>query len=281
MGGTLFIVATPIGNLGDASARMGATLSSCALVLCEDTRRTGRLLELLGLEARLRTCHEHDEDRRIPEVLELLATGSDVALVSDAGTPLVSDPGYRLVAAAHRAGHAVSPIPGASSLLAALSVCGLPTDRFSFEGFLPRKTLARRRALSELAEERRTLVLLETPHRLAHALEDLCAAFGEERRACLCRELTKMHEEVSLSTLGALQARVSEQDVKGEIVLVVEGAAPPAARDDPAAVVERVQELLDEGLEEKDALRAVAKETKLPKREIYRLFKLERPDESS
>jgi 16S rRNA (cytidine1402-2'-O)-methyltransferase len=276
--GTLFIVATPIGNLGDASERLGATLSGCDLVLCEDTRRTGKLLELLGLSASLRTCHEHDEQRRIPEVLSLLAEGRDVALVSDAGTPLVSDPGYRLVAAAHAAGHRVSPIPGPSSIVAALSACGLPTDRFTFEGFLPRKTQARRRLLRELGEERRTLVLLETPHRLARALADLCEAFGTERRACLCRELTKLHEEVSLSTLGALKARLGESEVKGEIVLVVEGAAAPAPQDDPVAVVERVQALIDDGADEKDALRTTAKETGLPKREVYRLFKLERPD---
>ncbi len=281
MSGTLFVVATPIGNLGDASSRLGSTLTSCALVLCEDTRRTGKLLELLGLEARLRTCHEHDEQRRIPEVLELLSAGSDVALVSDAGTPLVSDPGYRLVAAAHAAGHAVSPIPGPSAVLAALSACGLPTDRFSFEGFLPRKSMARKRLMQELRLERRTLVLLETPHRIARAVDDLCEVFGPERRVCLCRELTKMHEEVSLGTLGALQARLAEQEIKGEIVLVLEGAAPPEPADDPASVVERVQELIEEGLDEKEALRTVAKETKLPKREVYRLFKLDRPDGES
>ena len=278
MSGTLFVVATPIGNLGDASSRLGATLTACALVLCEDTRRTGKLLELLGLKARLRTCHEHDEQRRIPEVLELLGAGSDVALVSDAGTPLVSDPGYRLVAAAHAAGHPVSPIPGPSAVLAALSACGLPTDRFSFEGFLPRKSLARKRLLQELREERRTLVLLETPHRLTRAVDDLCETFGPERRVCLCRELTKMHEEVTLSTLGALQTRLAEQEVKGEIVLVLEGAALPEPASDPLSVVARVDELIEQGLDEKEALRAVAKETKLPKREVYRLFKLDRPE---
>jgi 16S rRNA (cytidine1402-2'-O)-methyltransferase len=211
----------------------------------------------------------------VPELLELLGEGKDVALVSDAGTPLVSDPGYRLVAAAHAAGHAVSPIPGASSVVAALSVCGLPTDRFSFEGFLPRKTMARRKLLGELAAERRTLVLLETPHRLARALDDLAEAFGPGRRACLCRELTKMHEEVSLSSLGALKERYADEEARGEIVLVVEGAAPPEPKDDPEAIVDRVTELIGEGLDEKDALRTVAKEVGLPKREIYRIYKLD------
>lgn len=252
-------------------------LSGCALVLCEDTRRTGRLLELLGIEARLRTCHEHDEERRVPEVLELLREGRDVALVSDAGTPLVSDPGYRLVAACHAERLRVSPVPGPSALTAALSVSGLPTDRFTFEGFLPRKTSARRRLLGELADERRTLVFLETPHRLAAAVDDLCEAFGTKRRATLCRELTKMHEEVELTLLGALRERLAEREVKGEIVLVVEGSAPPPPATDPQAIVERVEQLIEEGLEEKQALRETARETGLPKREIYRLFKLERP----
>ena len=253
-------------------------LAGSELVLCEDTRRTGKLLELLGIEARLRTCHEHDEERRIPEVIELLREGRDVALVSDAGTPLVSDPGYRLVAAAHAEGLRVSPVPGASAVTAALSVSGLPTDRFAFEGFLPRKTAARRRLLAELAEERRTLVFLETPHRLAVAVDDLCEAFGVERRVSLCRELTKLHEEVALTLLGSLRERLVDDEPKGEVVLVVEGAAPPPALSDPVAIVERVEELVEQGAPEKDALRQVAKETGLPKREIYKLVKLEPPE---
>lgn len=281
MKGTLHVVATPIGHLGDASARLRETLAGCALVLCEDTRRTGKLLEHLGVDARLRTCHEHDEERRLPEVLELLRQGRDVALVSDAGTPLVSDPGFRLVARAHEEGLRVSPVPGPSAVLAALSVAGLPTDRFVFEGFLPRKTSARRRRLAELAEERRTLVILETPHRLAVAVDDLCDAFGVERRVTLCRELTKLHEEVSPTLLGVLRERLAEADVKGEIVLVLAGAEPPPPAREPELVVERVEELIEEGRSEKDALRTTARETGLPKREVYRLFKLERPGEES
>jgi 16S rRNA (cytidine1402-2'-O)-methyltransferase len=271
------VVATPIGNLADASARMRDVLASCALVLCEDTRRTGKLLELLGISAeRLRRCDEHEEERRVPETLEHLARGEDVALVSDAGTPGISDPGYRIVREAHRAGHLVSPVPGPSAVAAALSCSGLPTSSFAFEGFLPRKRGARRTLLAALADEPRTLVLLETPHRVAEALDDLAELFGAEREAFFGRELTKLHEECELSTLGALRDRMREEPVRGEVVLVVAGAGARAGPTlPPDAVRARVAELVAEGSTEKDALRAAARESGLSRRDVYRAVNLD------
>ena len=277
--GTLHVVATPIGNLGDASPRLRETLARCALVLCEDTRRTGKLMELLAVTPpRLRRCDEHEEASRVAEAMEVLARGEDVALVSDAGTPGLSDPGYLIVRAAHRAGHAVSPVPGASSIVAALSVSGLPTHAFAYEGFLPRKRAARRRLLAALADEPRTLVVLETPHRLAESLDDMADILGADREALLAREMTKLHEETRLSTLGALRDALSGE-VKGEVVLVIAGAAAGQASAEPSALRALVQALVEEGLPEKEALRRAAKETGLTRREVYRLVKLETEDE--
>ena len=225
MSGTLFIVATPIGNLEDLSPRARQTLAEVDLIAAEDTRHTGRLLSHFGIKTRLLALHDHNEAARAQAVIDELAAGKSVALVSDAGTPLISDPGYRLVRAAQDAGIAVSPIPGPSALTAALSVAGLPTDRFCFEGFLPAKRKARRESLANLVNETRTMVFYESVHRIAAFLDDLADAFGAQRRAFIARELTKMHEQGASATLGELARQVASEDIphKGELVVVVEG----------------------------------------------------------
>jgi 16S rRNA (cytidine1402-2'-O)-methyltransferase len=226
--GVLYEVATPIGNLGDISARAREILAGASVVAAEDTRHSGRLLRELGLERPLVSLHEHNERGRVAELVGRLQGGESVALVSDAGTPLVSDPGYLLVAAAVEAGIAVAPVPGPSAAIAALSASGLPCDRFCFEGFLPARAAARRQRLAELAAEARTLVLYEAPHRIAECLADLAAACGPGRRACVARELTKKFETFYRGTLGELAARAgADADMaRGESVVIVEGAPP-------------------------------------------------------
>jgi 16S rRNA (cytidine1402-2'-O)-methyltransferase len=233
----LYVVATPIGNLGDISARARVILAAAGAVAAEDTRRSARLLRELGIERPLVSLHEHNERARLAELVARLKAGESLALVSDAGTPLVSDPGYLLVAAAVEAGVAVTPVPGPTAAIAALSASGLPCDRFCFEGFLPARAAARRRRLAELAAESRTLVLYEAPHRIAECLEDLAAALGGGRRACVAREITKRFETFYRGTLSELAARAkSDADIaRGESVVVVEGAPesePDAARLD-------------------------------------------------
>jgi 16S rRNA (cytidine1402-2'-O)-methyltransferase len=268
--GALVVVATPIGNLGDLSPRAGRTLCEVDLVLAEDTRHTGRLLAHIGSEVPQRSLHDHNERERIDEILQRLRDGQRIALVSDAGTPAVSDPGYRLVAACAAQGVPVEVVPGPSAMLAALVVSGLPTDRVAFEGFLPRKGGARRRRLEELAQEPRTLVLFVSPHRAADDLADLAGALGSSRRAALTRELTKRHEEVWHATLEELATRLREAQVRGEVTLVVAGAAPEDERevaDDE--LVARVRELVASGATKKEAIAAVAAAVRRPKREVY------------
>ncbi len=229
--GTLYVVATPIGNRGDFTDRARAVLGAVALVLAEDTRRTRPLLRDLGITTPLLALHEHNERARTAELVDRLGRGEALALVSDAGTPLISDPGFLLVRAARDAGYVVSPVPGACAAIAALSVAGLPADRFAFEGFLPPKAVARRRTLEALAHEARTLVFYEAVHRVRETLVDLAAIFGAERAACVARELTKIHETVCAGTLGALAAWAASDDdvIRGEVVLVVEGASESVA----------------------------------------------------
>ena len=241
--GTLFVVATPIGNRADLSARARETLAAVDLVAAEDTRHTGAFLAQLGISTPLLSVHEHNEAERIADLVSRLQQGAQIALVSDAGTPLVSDPGYRLVAAVAAAGLSVVPIPGACAAVAALSVAGLPTDRFVFEGFLPARGPKRRARLEALASETRTLVFYEAPHRLAEALADVAAVFGGERQAVLCRELTKLHEHVYRGAVGALAASalLDANMTRGEAVLVVAGAtaASPDVEAD-AALLDRL-----------------------------------------
>lgn len=266
--GVLYVVATPIGNLEDLSPRARQVLSEADLVAAEDTRHSGTLLAHFGIRTPLLSLHEHNESERAAELLEKLRGGARVALVSDAGTPLISDPGFDLVRAARKAGITVTPVPGACALVAALSVSGLPTDRFVFEGFLPAKSVARRERLAELAAETRTLVFYESVHRLEESLKDMAAAFGAERPAVLARELTKLHEgvrEASLSTLAGWAAGDPNAG-KGEVVLVVAGAAGTPAT---GAETDRVLKTLLRELPVKQAAAIAAEITGLNKNPLY------------
>ncbi len=230
MPATLHVVATPIGHLGDLSPRALETLGGVSAICAEDTRHTRQLLAHFGIERPLLALHQHNEDAQAGQLVERLRAGDSLALVSDAGTPLVSDPGYRLVRAARAAGIRVSPVPGACAAIAALSVAGLASDRFAFEGFMPAKAGARRERLARLAAEPRTLVFYESSHRIEEALADMAAAFGDDRPAVLARELTKLFETVLDGTLASLLARVSDDpnQRKGEFVVIVEGAGDDA-----------------------------------------------------
>ena len=269
MSGSLSIVATPIGNLGDLTPRAADVLRTADLVLAEDTRHTGRLLAHVGSTAPQRSLHEHNERARVDEVVARIVEGAHVALVTDAGTPLVSDPGLVLVRACIAADLPVVPVPGASAVLAALVASGIASDRVAFDGFLPRRGRARGERLAELAEERRTTVLFLSPHRAAEDLVDLADACGEDRQAALCRELTKLHEEVRRGTLGALRDGVID-GVRGELTLVVAGAPEPDAPEvDDAELVAIVEELVADGLSTRDAVARVAAERSLRRRDVY------------
>ncbi len=263
----IILAATPIGNLGDASRRLIEVLENAEVVAAEDTRTTAKLLRALQIENRpqLVALHDHNEKHKAAE-LAALAAVQDVVVVSDAGMPAVSDPGYGLVAEAVAQGVTVTAIPGPSAVLMALAISGLPTDRFTFEGFLPRKPGERRSALAALAGERRTMVFFESPARLASSLGDVGAVFGAQRRIAVCRELTKLYEEVRRGTAAEL-AEWAERGVKGEIVLVVEGAAPVAVSVEDAAA--QVQALVASGIRLKDACAEVAAATGLSSRELY------------
>jgi 16S rRNA (cytidine1402-2'-O)-methyltransferase len=246
--GRLDVIATPIGNLADLSDRARKALSEADLIAAEDTRHTLVLLRAIGVAKPLVSLHAHNESQRVPQVLAQLEAGAVVALVSDAGTPLLSDPGFELVREAASAGFEVRSIPGPSAITAALAVAGLPTGRFCFEGFLPARSRERRTALLELAGEPRTLVFFEAPHRIAESLEDLAAAFGAERRALVARELTKVHETLYRGTLAELAAQATNDAnfQRGEITIVVCGAAPTQASVDPQLVKRTVALLLKE-----------------------------------
>ncbi|HML06615.1 MAG TPA: 16S rRNA (cytidine(1402)-2'-O)-methyltransferase [Xanthobacteraceae bacterium] len=261
----LYIVATPIGNLGDITLRALAALAGADLIACEDTRVTRKLLERYAIATPLTPYHDHNAQQARPKLVRRLADGAAIALVSDAGTPLVSDPGFKLVRAAQEAGHRVTALPGASALLAALTVAGLPSDQFFFAGFLPPKQAARRARIAELARIPATLALFETGARMAASLTDLATVLGR-REAALCRELTKMHEEVRRGDLATLAQDCAAAEMRGEIVLVI---APPRA-DRPS--VGEADALLRQALSRvslKDAVGEVAQATGLPRRELY------------
>lgn len=267
--GTLYVVATPIGNLGDLGARAREVLSSVDAICAEDTRHTRQMLVALGIERPLLALHEHNEGEIAWKLVERLRAGDRLALVSDAGTPLVSDPGYRLVREVRAAGLAVSPIPGACAAIAALSVAGIPSDRFCFEGFLPAKASARRERLAALARETRTLVFYESSHRIEESLADLVAAFGGDREAVLARELTKLFETVLGDTLESIAAKVAADDNqrKGEFVLVVRGC-----EDDTAARLlegQRLYARLAEHLKPSVAAKLAADLSGAPRKSLY------------
>ncbi|MYA84147.1 MAG: 16S rRNA (cytidine(1402)-2'-O)-methyltransferase [Acidimicrobiaceae bacterium] len=271
-GGSLVLVGTPIGNLGDLSPRAVEALEAADLVCCEDTRRTGRLLEHAGVSgARLRRVDEHTETEAIGDVCELLAAGATVAVVTDAGMPAVTDPGGPLVAACAAAGHTVTVVPGPSAGLAALAVSGLPAGRFCFEGFLPRKGKARAERLEQIARDRRTTVVYESPHRLRSCLEDLAGACGPSRTGVVARELTKLHEEVVRGSLAEL-CEWASGPVKGEVVIVVAGTA----EDSPAATDEELlaaaQALVAGGMSRRDAAAAAAAAHGVSRRRVYNLM---------
>ena len=266
--GALVLAATPIGDPQDAAPRLAGELASAPLVLAEDTRRTKRLCDALGVSpaGSLMSYHEHNEHRRTPEIVERIAAGERVLLVTDAGMPSVSDPGYRLVAACVERDLPVTCVPGPSAVLMALAVSGLPLDRFCFEGFLPRKTGERARALAALAQEARTMVFFEAPHRLAVMLEACAEAFGPDRPAAVCRELTKTYEEVRRGGLREL-AEWAVEGARGEITVVIQGApAREASLDDGAATV---LDLVSGGVRLKDACAQVAEATGLSKKALY------------
>jgi 16S rRNA (cytidine1402-2'-O)-methyltransferase len=268
--GTLHIVATPIGNLEDVTLRALRVLREADLVLAEDTRRTRILLDRHAIAARPLSLHAHNEAARTAEALAALAAGRDVALVSDAGTPLVSDPGERLVAAAIEAGHPVVPVPGASAVLAALAGSGLPPVPFAFLGFPPRRTGERTERFAAWRGRPETLVLFESPNRLAATLRALAGALGP-RPACVARELTKLHEEWARGTLGELAERFGE-GARGEVTIVVAGADPGEERRAdaaPASVEERIAALVAAGRGAREISAALARETGLPRRELY------------
>ena len=268
--GALYVVATPIGNLDDISSRARTILQSVALIAAEDTRHTGRLLERLGVATPLTPLHEHNEKARVKPLLERLAAGDSVALVSDAGTPLISDPGYRLVARARELGIPVTAIPGCCAAVAALSVAGLPTNRFRFEGFLPAKSAARRSRLQDLRHCPDTLVFYEAVHRVHESLADMADAFGPERPAFVAREMTKLHEAAYHGTLQAVLAALSADPGgdKGEFTVVIGGAQDMAPSLPDLA---RVVKILAAELPAGQAATLAARLTGAPRREAYRL----------
>ncbi len=287
MTGKLYIVATPIGNLEDITLRALRVLRECGLIACEDTRQTRKLLEHFGIATPMTSYHEHNETERAAELVAKLEAGTSIALVSDAGTPLVSDPGYRLVHAAIAAGVPVVPIPGASAALGALSAAGLPSDAFRFCGFLPPKSAQRRRVLEEWKKDAGTLIFYETPHRILDALDDITAVMGT-RPIAVARELTKIHEEILRGTAAEIHATLAARpSVKGEITLLIGKPAfdkrVPVAPDgdvhrpdqtvgdEIASLREAVRAAESEGLSHMDAIKHVARERGLGKRDVYRL----------
>jgi 16S rRNA (cytidine1402-2'-O)-methyltransferase len=287
MPGTLFIVATPIGNLEDLTSRALRVLGEVDLIACEDTRHTRGLLNRFGIQAKTISYHEHNERERAEELGRLLEAGSNIAIVSDAGTPLISDPGFRIVRAAIQRGIQVIPIPGPAAFVAALVASGLPTDQFFFAGFLPARATARRATLEELRPISATLIFYEAPHRIAATLKDALNTLGN-RTAAVARELTKLHEEIARGNLSELAQRFSAgTPARGEIVLVVSGAKETELRRDeseedaPARLAARVTALEREGLDAKAALKQAARELGLKRAEAYRLMVAQKKGQAS
>lgn len=269
--GTLYVVATPIGNLNDLSPRAREVLDAVDLIAAEDTRVTGRLLMHFGIKSRQTALHEHNESEVVGRLIADLQAGKSIALVSDAGTPLISDPGFRLLRDAHDAGITISPIPGASALAAALSVCGLPTDRFAYEGFLPAKRAARQKALASLAGESRTVVFFEAVHRIADTIDDLVTTHGADRKAFLGRELTKLFEQCVSADLQTIAGKLADGSIpaKGEFVIVVEGRGQ-TADNGLLADTDRLLQVLVNVLPGKQAVSVAAELSGQNKNDLYR-----------
>ena len=270
MAGMLYLVPTPIGNLGDISLRCRETLESADFIAAEDTRVTLKLLNHLGIKKSLVSYYEHNKAQRGDALLQRILSGENCALVSDAGSPAISDPGEDLVRACAEAGIVVTAIPGPCAVITGLSISGLPTGRFCFEGFLSTTKKVRREHLESLRQESRTMIFYEAPHKLVNTLEDLAEFFGPDRKISLCRELTKLHEEVVRTTLGEALDRYRETPPKGEFVLVVAGAEPvveekPTTED----ALSRVRDLMNAGLSRKDAVKQTAQELGLPRNQVY------------
>lgn len=270
MAGTLYLVPTPIGNLGDISPRAKKTLAEADFIAAEDTRVSLKLLNHLELKKPLVSYYEHNKNESGPRIVERLLAGESCALVTDAGSPAISDPGEDLVALCAKAGVCVCAIPGPCAAVTALSVSGLPTGRFCFEGFLSTNKKSRREHLDSLKSERRTMIFYEAPHKLQNTLKDLTDAFGPERRISLCRELTKLHEQILRMTLGEALAYYTENDPRGEYVLILEGAAEASEealtlKDAVSLALERIAS----GASKKDAVREVSRETGFPKNALY------------
>ena len=266
---TLYIVATPIGNLGDMTQRAIETLRTVDLILAEDTRKTRVLLDHFDIETRMVSNHAHNEARTVPLVLERLQRGDNVALVTDAGTPLISDPGSRLVVAVREAGYRVSPIPGASALTAAISAAGLDTTRFTFLGFLPRSGRERREALTLIGSTEHTIVLYESPNRVSDTLDDVANTGSSQRRCVVARELTKLFEEFRDGTVGELAAYYAGSPPKGEVVIVLAGADPKPFSEDELR--DRLKALREAGLSASDAAAQIASETGVSRNAVYRM----------
>ncbi len=271
MTGRLVLVSTPIGNLGDLSPRAVEALKACALICCEDTRHSGKLLSHAGISGiRLAVADEHRELARLDDVLGLLSSGLDVAVITDAGTPGISDPGMRLVAAVVEAGHQVTAVPGPAALVMALVLSGFDTTRFVFEGFIPRSGRERTDRLTDIASERRTVVLYEAPHRMERTIADLAAACGGERHIAMARELTKLHEEVWRGSLRDAGQRLAEVPPRGEYVLVLQGApAGEAATDEQ--IMTALRTALESGADRRSAIATVMAATGAAKRRVYDL----------
>lgn len=271
MTGSLVLVGTPIGNLGDLPPRAVDALRGCALICCEDTRHTAKLLSHAGISGiRRAVANEHTEAARVDEVLNLLAAGHDVAVVTDAGMPGISDPGMHLVRAAVEAGYTVSAIPGPAALVMALVLSGLDTTRFVFEGFLPRSGRDRAERIAEVAAERRTVVLYEAPHRVERTITDLAAACGPQRRVALARELTKLHEDVWRGALTEAAAHLAATPPRGEYVVVLEGA-PRAAMSTDDQILDALRQALARGADRRTAIAEVMASTGAPKKRVYDL----------
>ena len=269
MTGTLYIVATPIGNLEDVTLRAIRVLKDADLIAAEDTRHTKHLLDRYQIETQLTSYHDHNKEEKAPVLVARMLEGKNIALVSDAGTPGISDPGYFLINLAIDQGISVIPIPGATAAIAALSVSGMPTDRFVFEGFLPAKHMARRKRLQDLAKEDRTIIFYEAPHKVLAAIRDMLEVLGD-RRAVFTRELTKIHEEAIRGTLSGILKHLQTGSLKGEFTIIVHGASSePLLKDiDTAEYLKNL--IIHRGLSKKEAVAAAAKELGLPKREVYK-----------